>query len=83
MHAGQETARAHATPGHAAGIRTLMRLIIDRFRRHLEIRRAQRELSALDARMLKDIGLMRDDDGGWQIDRTGAQPLQRHRTPKR
>ncbi|WP_157950396.1 DUF1127 domain-containing protein [Pannonibacter carbonis] len=83
MHAGQDTAQAHATPGHAAGIRTLMRLLLDRFRCHLKIRRAQRELSALDARMLKDIGLMRGDDGRWQIDRAGAEPLQRHRTSER
>lgn len=83
MHTGQDTARAHTTPGHATALRTMVRLFTQKIRRHLEISRAQRELSALDARMLKDIGLMRDDEGGWQIDRTGAQPLQRHRTPKR
>lgn len=83
MHAGQDAAQAQATPGHPSGFRTLIQLIIGSIRRHGEIRRAQRELSALDARMLKDIGLMRDDDGGWQVDRTGAEPLQRHRTLKR
>ncbi|NBN64963.1 DUF1127 domain-containing protein [Microvirga tunisiensis] len=30
--------------------------------------RAQRELSQLDERMLRDIGLMRGEDGRWQRD---------------
>ena len=83
MHAGQDTARGQAAAGHTSVIRTITQLIIDSIRQQIAASRSRRELAALDAHMLKDIGLHLDDDGHWQIDRAGMDPLHRHRTPKR
>lgn len=63
----------------SSGVATLLRLILQALGRMRAARRANRELSCLDERMLKDIGLMRGEDGRWRNERCDAEPLSRHR----
>lgn len=61
------------------GVASLLRLILLAIGRMRVARQANRELSCLDERMLKDIGLMRGEDGRWRSERYDAEALHRHR----
>lgn len=62
-----------------SGVASLLRLILRALGRMRVARQANRELSCLDERLLKDIGLMRGEDGRWRSERYDAETLQRHR----